>query len=800
MNQGFKEILTKIGVSELSKSWIEQNICSILEKIVVKHSSKVALCYEQEQLTYGDFLVQLQSFAQAIKNKAKNKHQPVAIYLDNDIAFITAMFACLANGIPYVPLDTAFPLQRNSDIMQHAQAQFVLTKQKYYEALKERELLLTEEMTGKCDFDFSRNATKDSIAYILYTSGSSGKAKGVFQNQRNLLHDVWQYISSIKLTSHDRCSLLYSPSVSGAIRDIYGTLLSGGTLFIKDLKKTSLTDISSFITQHKITIYHSVPTVFRSFLNVSGVTNFPSVRLVYLAGDRIFSSDFELYKKYFSATAFLYIGIGSTENATIYHQWFLNHETKIEGELVPVGYAVNDRYTKILEDGEIEVTSEFMALGYWNDEELTRQYFQLNSDASRTFKTGDVGKINSYGLLTFCGRKDKQVKIAGYRIEPDEIVSKVLTLQGSGHVAILVRQEKEQFKLAIYVEGIVEELRQKLSVLVPAHMLPSYWYHLDKIPLLPNFKIDIQALKKIDEKFIEQDKIHAGTGNSTEEKLKFLWCKYATIQSFENNDTWSNGGGSSVDAIHLLVDIEKTFSCTFSHQEIHNEMTAQSLLKALRTAVLKAQENKKPVLYFFRWLCGFPKAHQQLAAKLSSVAEVRMIEYPEEKESNMDFKIFCDQIAAKNSFENTEAIFFGVLSGTYFAQEMANRFEQKNKGALLRVIVMDFEAPTVRKSKIKLWYRFVKNVFKKVNESFTNQQKHHIKLLSTARLLKLNSPISVIALNNKRALKGKYLGWDGFTQKVELSSFSFTHLQMSNDDKKLEAVASRLRAVLKISS
>ena len=161
-----------------------------------------------------------------------------------------------------------------------------------------------------------------------------------------------QYINSVNITSEDRMSLLYSPSVNGAIRDIYGALLTGATLYIHNLQKHGVSTIPDFIEKNALTIYHSIPSIFRTGMGCRNLQKFDTVRLIYLAGDKIFKHDIDIYKQEFSATCRVYVGIGSTENATIYRQWFIDKNTDIADGIVPVGYAVDDReMTLVNEDG-----------------------------------------------------------------------------------------------------------------------------------------------------------------------------------------------------------------------------------------------------------------------------------------------------------------------------------------------------------------------------------------------------------------------------------------------------------------
>jgi acyl-coenzyme A synthetase/AMP-(fatty) acid ligase/acyl carrier protein len=767
----------------LSKSWIEQSVFEIFKNIAHRYPKNIALHFENDNITYQDLLRQIETTAANIQERSTENKAPIAIWMNNHPDFIVAIFACLACGIPYVPLDNHFPQSRNREIIEHAKVQFILDK-----------LDATENKIN------IPKGTSDSLAYILYTSGSSGKPKGVFQNQKNMLHDVWQYINSIKLTSTDNCTLFYSPSVNGAIRDIFGTLLSGASLYIKDLKKDGLLQLSSFIEENKITVLHAIPPVFRTLLQVNNNHYFSNVRLVYLAGDRIFKSDFELYKKHFKENAQLYIGLGSTESATIYRQWFLNHETKVESDLVPVGYAVEDRNITILpETNEIQVSSAYMALGYWNDKPLTLQYFQFNDNGTRTFNTGDVGEINAEGLLEFRGRIDKQIKINGHRVETDEILAKLKSLSTVRNAAIVIRSEK----IIAYVETETatteHALLSKLSEILPAFMLPYKIYIVAEIPLLANFKVDTVKLKKIDEENSTKQ-IISYNSLSIEERFKILWCKYVSEESYNKNWSWKSGGGTSVDAVNFLVDIEKTFSISFPFEIIHNEMNASVILENVQKIIEPNESSniKKelPLVFVFHWLCGFPPSHRKIVASLSKYAEVKIINYPDYmawKEEDQNFNFFCDALEKNMGDLTRPAVFIGLLSGSYFAQEMSRRY----KGTVLHNIQFNCVAPEKGLLKQNNILTIGKNLWRKLSGGMTQEMKEHSKLLHTTNLKKLNTSATILVLNNTIAkYNNAYLGWNAYYEKIDAVRFSFNQIQMSdNENSRLEIEQQLLRLI-----
>ena len=143
----------------------------------------------------------------------------------------------------------------------------------------------------------------DRVSYVMYTSGSTGMAKGVFQNHRNLLHMVMAHTEALHICQEDRVALTHTFGSVGSVRGIMGTLLNGAALFPYDLKLESLAGMSDWLIREKITYIRSVPTVFRNLISESDGSVFSDIRLLYLGSEPIYASDFELFKNHFSKTA-----------------------------------------------------------------------------------------------------------------------------------------------------------------------------------------------------------------------------------------------------------------------------------------------------------------------------------------------------------------------------------------------------------------------------------------------------------------------------------------------------------------
>ncbi len=758
----------------LNKSWIDQPIFSIFESIVEKYPTKLAVSDSECQLTYSELFTKVNTLATFIKNKSKGNKSPIGILQKNAPSFIVSMLSCIKNGIPYVPLDIRFPTQRNNEILEEARVQFVLGNE--------------VEIENKMKTEFVEVEIEiDAICYILYTSGSTGKPKGVYQNQRNMLHDVWQYIQSVKLNSSDRSTLFYSPSVNGAIRDIFGTLLTGASLYIRDIKEKGIIGIDRFLEDNKITIYHSVPTIFRSFLKVSKVSQFKTVRLVYLAGDRIFKSDYDLYKEYFNFSSRLYIGMGSTENATIYRQWFLDHYQLIDSELVPVGFSVEDRLMELVDEegkevhtnevGEIQVTSPFMSLGYWKNEQLTNQSFEKLENGNRVFKTGDLGKINSNGLLEFLGRKDKQIKINGHRLEIDEVIAKISKINGIENCAMLVREGESPCIIA-YLKSLLEEkvIRNELTSILPSYAIPSEIYFLEEIPLLSNFKIDTQILKAID----AQNQIvlrNEMVGEDRLELFKAIWTKYTSEKEYEEDVKWSETAANSVDAISFLVELEDVFKINFSSGFIQQDMRPsyifQKMIECETNENVIIDKNLKPIIYFFPWLCGLREGHEKLIQKIAKFYEVKVVVYPNYKnweKKKLTFSNVCDELEMIYFKEDRPMIFFGVLSGCYFSHELAYRM--KDKKDVISSFLLDNRV-----------YHPLRNPFLKLKKTFKNLFSRHytsaqLRILLSAQLSKSNVLTYVFSLKKKK-IQDDFLGWKRYCKIIHFKQFSFSHKELA---------------------
>jgi len=612
---------------------LDRPVAAIFAEIAARHPDKIAVNDGAASLRYGELLELAASIAQRIVEVVP-PHAPVGIALSNDRRFPAAMLACLAAGRPYVPLDLSFPFHRNAAIARHAGvAAFIAESASIAEALAPGSP--TIEPRGRAT-SFPA-ASPEDIAYILYTSGTTGQPKGVYQNQRNLMHDVMQYIDSASITPEDQMTLIYSPCVNGAIRDIYGTLLSGATLHIADLRRQGFGRMRQILSSGAVSILHAMPPVLRAFLRaVPPHEVYPSVRLAYLAGDRLFREDVERCWQRLPSLAKIYTGIGSTENATIYRQWFLDRHAEFEGDLVPVGYPVEDRASFLLgadgepvprgETGEIVVSSRFMALGYWNDAALTAAAFRTSpgDPQARLFRTGDLGREAPDGLLYFVGRSDRQIKIRGYRVELAAVETALRACTGVADAAVVTRSLPDRREMVGFVvlqgsaskESVVAEIETR----VPPYMVPGIRVLRD-MPVLANFKPDLSALDRLAAENLVQNQ---------PPEVASAWCAATRTAGVRNGTSWKESGGDSLQMLELLLRLERTLGRRIPTSLLCDEMTPESLARDLASLGSGSHSGTTPELPLLALAPGLSGASLHLitlARNLTESARVEVLDY-----------------------------------------------------------------------------------------------------------------------------------------------------------------------------
>jgi amino acid adenylation domain-containing protein len=577
--------------SEFRREEIEQSIADRFVRQVEKYPRRVAIKSKNHEWTYAYLRGAVDEIAQSLLSSRGPCKERVALLFEHDAPMVAGMLGVLRAGKTYVPLDPNHPQERLAQIIEHSEATVVLTNNKNFtlaqaltngicstSASAPRIINIDDLNEDDAYVDFPV-VEPDNLAYILYTSGSTGQPKGVMQNHSNVLHYIRVYTNSLHINVDDRLTLFSSYCFDASVMDIYGALLNGATLYPVDIKEDGLANLAEQLAAEEITIYHSTPTVYRYFINELDEAKrrfeFPSLRLVVLGGEKVIRADVESYQEHFSDRCLFVNGLGPTE-ATVSLQNFINKQTKLSGDSVPVGFAVDDTEVLLLNRagkpsevcGEIAIKSRHVALGYWQNAEATAHAFSANGQgpAVRIYRTGDMGRRLSDGSIKFEGRKDSQIKIRGFRVELGEIESAISKHPAVSEGVVVAHENGHgNQKLTAYVVPAqaaalsTAELREFLRQKLPEYMVPSAFVTLEALPLTASGKLNRRALPSPDHS--EPNRTACSTGPQAaqtplEQTLARIWSNLLEVKTINVNDNFFELGGHSLLAVRLFAQIE----------------------------------------------------------------------------------------------------------------------------------------------------------------------------------------------------------------------------------------------------
>jgi amino acid adenylation domain-containing protein len=564
-------------------SALRGSVVDRFDEIARRFSDRPAVTDGVRAFTYGQLAHHAGAVAEAIEGAAAGRPGPVAVLLANEARYPAAMLGALATGRGYLALDIDHPPERNRRIAVNAAVAAVISvgsgAATARQLFNETPIVDMQSVPEADDRPLQRRAQPDDVAWIIYTSGSTGQPKGVFQNQRGMLHDILQSTNSLHLSPADRQVLFASPSLLSGTRIAFGSLLNGGSIHCLSPNRP---DISRKIVDLGITVLRAVPAVFRNVVRgLAPEEKFDSLRLVLLGGDRVEWSDYLAFCRACGPKAVFGSHLGSTECSTLYLQWFLRQGASAVGQRLPVGRPIPERQVALLADdgtpvadgdeGEFVVSSRYMAQGYWRAPELTAGAFAVDpTDPSvRKFRTGDLGCRRRDGLFEFHGRKDQQMKIHGFRIEPGEIENALRSCLGVLDGAIVVRCDAAGVPRAVvaYVEllpatrGLLpHHVRAMLAKRVPKHMIPAVVVIVDALPRLPNLKLDRVRLTTIDKGTMTQ------TGRQQSEladEVARIFEAVLGVDDITADDNVLTLGGDSLQAVAIANALEERFGFPF---------------------------------------------------------------------------------------------------------------------------------------------------------------------------------------------------------------------------------------------
>lgn len=576
------------------------SIDQIFEEQARLNPEKVALVYEDAEMTYRELDVRANQIANYLRHLNIEKEQLVAICLNRSPDMIASFLGVLKAGGAYVPFDLSYPKERIAYMLEDSGASFVITTES-----NANELPATRSKVISLDKEADkivaqpnnsiRYSGAESLVYVMYTSGSTGKPKGVEVTHRGIVRLVKnnKYANfGDKETFLNRASVAFDVSTF----EIYGSLLNGGKLVIMNSHKPTFEEIAKVIQQKQITTLRVGPDMLNLLLE--DYSNYlGSLRQVFSGGEVL---PVWLAQKFLSKLrgCQLINAYGPTENAVNTTTYNVK-EILPNVSSIPIGRPISNDKVYILDEklqpvpigvpGELYMTGDGVARGYFNRVELTKERFISDpfsdNPEQKLYKSGDLARYRSNGNIEFIGRIDDQVKIRGNRIELGEVETIIVLFPGVRQsVAGAIRSNSGTNDLVAYVvmkKGVSfnqQKLRSYVKEKLPEAMIPTFFVELEEIPVTPVGKID---RKRLPVPIISVSEEIIPPRNEIEKQLVHIWEDLLDVNPIGITDHYFELGGNSLLAMQMFSEIERAFHEKLPVSVIFQEDTIEKLAEHL---------------------------------------------------------------------------------------------------------------------------------------------------------------------------------------------------------------------------
>ncbi len=584
---------------------------------------------ERAAITYKGLSEASNHLAFYLRQKGVQPDVIVGILLERSLEMVIGILGILKAGGAYLPIDSEYPGERIEFMVSDSGADILLTSRDLYDKIEVKDRFKTcsyieliddcrgEPCSPAIDGGHPPPAPATCLAYIIYTSGTSGKPKGVMIDHRNLVRLMCNDKFQFDFNDHDVWTLFHSFCFDFSVWEMYGPLLYGGKLII--IPRPAARDTGrclEILKEQGVTVLNQTPSAFYQLINLDLKAPNKELRIRYVifGGEALQPLRLREWKLRYPAVKLINM-YGITE--TTVHVTFkelmssdIERKTSNIGRAIPtLGTYVLDKHSKLLPPGsagELGVAGQGVGRGYLNRPELTQKKFTRNlyKPEERLYKSGDLVKWLPQGDLEYLGRIDSQVKIRGFRIELGEIESQLLKYDQIKEAVVVARGEDPGDRyLWAYIVGKAQkqagseaqiagaELRQFLSQTLPDYMIPAYFIQLENIPLTANGKIDRKALPTPGMEPVDR---YTPPRDAVEEQLVKIWSEVLGIDKgvLGIDANFFDLGGHSLKANLMVSRVHTEFDIKFPLVEVFRTPFIRELARVIKE--LKQEQHTSP--------------------------------------------------------------------------------------------------------------------------------------------------------------------------------------------------------------
>ena len=582
-------------------------IHELFEEQVAQNPHAIALVSEDKALSYDQLNKKANQFAHELVGLGVQPDSLVGFCLDRSAEAIVGLLGILKAGGAYLPLDPSYPEDRLRYMIEDSGISTLVTQLDLFVDLpvSDQQIICVDLEDAVSDQPTTnippenRRLSSSNLAYVMYTSGTTGRPKGTLIEHRAVVSLVVNN-TYVPLTTTTRFLQGAALSFDAATLEVWGPLLNGGQLAIFSNRYVSSKELGDFMSTRAVNTAWLTSGLFDQFVSTYREP-LPNLRHLLVGGDVVNSSSVSSMKGG-NPDVTMINGYGPTENTT-FTACYVVPKGWEEGDKLPIGSPISARKVFILDEsemlcaigvvGELYVGGAGIAREYLNLPELTAERFITNpfseDPAERLYKTGDLGRWNKEGTIEFYGRNDSQVKIRGFRIELSEVESWLREQTGIDDVLVVVYGEGNAKQLVGYVTAEVEGdlqlgvIHSAIRVSLPEYMIPSELILLESFPLTANGKIDRKALPEPDGSGLSRPEYEAPEGE-TEQALATIWRDLLQVEQVGRGDNYFDLGGHSLLAVQLVSRIEQGLSRTLSLKSLFDHPVLSDLAAQLQSS------------------------------------------------------------------------------------------------------------------------------------------------------------------------------------------------------------------------
>jgi len=584
----------------------DKTLIQLFQEQVARTPDGEALVCGLKRFTYRELSQRAAGVAKRLGGLRVGRDALVGICLERSEDMVAGILGTLWAGAAYVPLDPAYPRARLEYIFKDAGLRVLITRRKLQDLFSgvETSLLYVDDLDSDVDLSAPAcDAGPGDLAYVLYTSGSTGQPKGVALENRGAVALV-SWAAQVFDPSETE-GVLASTSICFdlSVFEMFVPLSCGGKIILAD----NALALPGLPAASEVTLINTVPSAIRELLRIDGVPS--SVRVVNLAGEPLATA---LVDQIYGETSVrkVYDLYGPTETTT-----YSTFTLRQQGEPPSIGRPLANEQVYILDkqlrpvpigiSGDLYIGGIGLARGYLNRSELTSERFLPHPfrPGERLYKTGDIARWREDGNVVYMGRSDHQVKIRGFRIELGEIEAVLKGHAGVIDAVVIAREDRPgEKRLAAYVvpspEGnlAAAELRGAIREKLPDYMSPASFIFLPKLPLTPNGKIDRAALPAPNAEQRDASREFVPPRDGLESQVAAIWCEVLGVKSIGASDDFFELGGHSLFAFQVISRLRTAFGVEMPLSALFEARTVAALASGLESGRWKPDGKALPVL------------------------------------------------------------------------------------------------------------------------------------------------------------------------------------------------------------